>query len=180
MFLYGASFYLCQCLLVQVMFQMWGTGLWLPAVLGEPQKTVMLLDSSSLSSLSPSLSPPFAPLWPTSIPPFPFPQPAVCNSKMLFSLHPTVLSPTAWRWWPHHSAGVQEEFSPLCPPSVAFPQDRQWQSLFVAPSEPCCIRVHQSSHQTIWVSATTVWISKATHQQLQNINPMDFGASWGC
>lgn len=53
MFLYGASFYLCQCLLVQVMFQMWGTGLWLPAVLGEPQKTVMLLDYSSLSSLSP-------------------------------------------------------------------------------------------------------------------------------
>lgn len=178
MFLYGASFYLCQCLLVQVMFQMWGTGLWLPAVLGEPQKTVMLLDYSSLSSLSPLSFP------------------TLCSS--LTNFHPSLSlsttscmqfqnavfsashSPEPWRWWPHHSAGVQEEFSLLCPPSVAFPQDRQWQSLSVALSEPCCIRVHQSSHQTIWVSATTVWISKATHQQLQNINPMDFGASWGC
>lgn len=124
MFLYGASFYLCQCLLVQVIFQMWGTGLLLPAVWGESHKIAVLSASCSLSSLSPfsfpTLCSSLTNFHPSpSLVPVNIPLQAVCSPKTLFSPHPRVLSPTAWRWWPHHSAVSiikLSRSSPLCVP----------------------------------------------------------------
>lgn len=154
MILYGASFYLCQCLLVQAMFQMWGTGLLLPAVWGESHKIAMLF-----GLLQPFI--PFPPLFPhpllltDQLPSLPIAgsckhsiTSCMQSQHAVFS-HPRVLSPAAWRWRPHHSAGCSGGILPSASPLSGFPPG---QSVTVPLRGPIwallhlCVSISSSDH----------------------------------